>query len=305
MFFTGANAEALAGAIDLELISTPSTYVQGQFIVEKDFRLSSAEALTLDRAFVGAASGTTWTTDLGLSSDGASGSPLLADTVSFHGVYPGTPGSKASPIGYVIRQDLAPTLVATTSDTSYQMSAPDPAFEVSWGAWNGEASAVKTQASPSNPGSTGSIPNMFYWMTFQPAPDTAIAGRTGSVTFANPIAILGGGNNGDINPGSFSFSALINFDTGTLSSGSMSFADPGGTWDASFSGSLNGATFSMVSPLVHYNSDSGNPATATINAVLTGPNAEGLAGNFDFDYLSGTADTAGVFLVNCAGDGSC
>jgi len=301
LFFTGAAGEALVGAYEFERGSDGSVYIQGQFIIENDLRFTNAEVLTLDRAFVGAAAGLSWTTDIGVSSDGASGAPLLADTLSFHDVKPGMFGWKEAPVGYVIRQDLAPTYVATVSNTSYQVGATDPNFEVSWGAWNGEVSPVKTYSNPANGASAGSISDKFFWMTLQPATNAVIAARTGTLTYANPIAILGSGNNGDIDTGTFAFSGDMNFGTGNLTINSMSFNDPGGAWVVGTSaGVLDGATLTVTSPSVTYNAVTGS---GYMNVVLTGPTAEGLAGNFDF--TSSVNDTAGVFLVNCVGDGNC
>ena len=301
LFFTGSTGDALVGAYEFERFSDPTVFTQGQFIIERDLRFTNAEVLSLDRAFVGAAAGASWTTDIGVSSDGASGDPLLADTLSFHGVKPGMFGWKEAPVGYVIRKDLAPNYVATASDTSYQVGTPDTAFEVSWGAWNGEVSPVKTYSNPASGASAGSISDKFFWMTLQPATNAAIAARTGTLTYANPIAILGSGNNGDIDTGSFAFSGDMNFGTGNLTINSMSFNDPGGAWVVGTSaGVLDGATLTVTSPSVTYNAVAGS---GYMNVVLTGPTAEGLAGNFDF--TSSVNDTAGVFLVNCVGDGNC
>ena len=299
MVLTGTTPNAIAGAFDLEYSANPNYYVQGNFMAERDLRLSFADVAAMDRVAL-AAFDSIGVTDpfIGRSSSGSSGSPIIGKNGFFD---LSSKGFWLEESNDVFRKGAAPDLVTSMTDTSYQVATVDPKFEVSWGAWNGQATAFERYTDPINGTVFSAVNQDMYWMTLLPAPiiSGTAGGRTGSLTYANPIAILGGGTGGAINGGTFLFSANVNFDTTAITAGSMSFDDAAtDTWAANFAGNLNGAQLQIISPTVTYNATG---AAGQIHAVLTGPTAEGVGGSFDFDYATGTAAVSGVFLVNCGG----
>ncbi len=249
-------------------------------------------------------------TDAGRSTSGsyASGSPVMGKNGYTD---PESHGFWLEELNSVFRQGGAPDLVTPVTDISYQMGSPDTAFEVSWGAWNGQATPFDKQNDLINPGNVSPENKDMYWITLMPTPIDPMTmtpgGRTGVLTYSNPVAIIGNTTAGMIDQATFNFNVNIDFDTASITSGSMSFAEstisPLDSWSASgFSGTLNGTTLLITPMAIQYH---GSAATGQINAVLTGPTAEGIGGGFDFDYMSGTAATEGVFLINCVGDTNC
>ncbi len=308
MLLTGNQPNAIAGGFDLEFDADSNYFVQGNFIAERDLRLSFADAAAMDRvALTALSSPGMMDTFVGRSTSGSSGNPVIGRNSYYD---PEMPGFWIEELYSVFRKGGAPDLVAPVSNLTYQMGAPDAAFEVSWGAWNGQATAFDEQTDPIDASVKLPMNHDMYWITLLPSPVDQItgtaAGRTGILMYANPIDILGGGTDGAIDASTFTFSANLDFDTGNVTSGMMDFDDiAANNWNASFTGTLNGASLQIISPMVQYNYDSVTPTVGEINAVLTGPNAEGIGGSFDFDYSSGTKSVEGVFLVNCVGDPSC
>lgn len=303
------DPNAIAGAFDLEYAADPNYYVQGNFIAARDLRLGFNEA-PLDRVVLGAlgSSGSNATL-IGRASGGTS--PVIG--LSNYYFDPAQPAFWLEEANDIIKQGGTPDLVAAQTTTSYQVGSPDPAYEVSWGAWNGQATALNKQTDPLDPTMSTAVNSDLFWITFMP---TAIdggtgtpGGKTGQVVYDQTATnwVAGSTSTGAINNSSFYFSANVDFDTGNVTSGTMGFSDASNTnyWNASFTGTLNGAELQISSPLVYYNSDTVNPAAAEMKGMLTGPQAEGIAGSFDFDYMAGTATAEGVFLSNCAGNTGC
>lgn len=309
LMFAGSAAEALAGMASFEVATDPSIYLDSMFLVDNaavgDLRLSG---VTLDRvalATVGSAGSL-----VSLIGRGSSGPSPVIGLSSFSD--PGQSDFWLAEANEVLRQDSAPDLVAAQATSAYQMGTPDPAYEVSWGAWNGQAAPFQKQTDPIDPTVSTAENVDLFWISLTPTPVDAItgtpAGRTGMLMYDQAATnwVVGRTDAGAIDGTTFSFYANVDFDTGSITTGSLGFADAAANyWNASFSGTLNGSVIQISAPLVYYNTDYTNPAAAEMQAVFTGPNAEGIAGSFDFDYLSGTASAEGVFLVNCSADTNC
>ena len=307
MILTGAQPNAIAGGFDLEYDANPNIYVQGNFIAERDLRLGFAEAAGMEYvALTAFGSPGILDTFVGRSTNGSGGAPVIGESPYYD---PSLPEFWLAMLGSVYRQGSAP-VVSPMSDVTYQVGMPDPDFEVSWGAWNGQATPFERQTDPIDANVKNGVNQDMYWITLLPSPVDQItgtaAGRSGILMYANDIAIFGSGSDGAIDPSTFLFMANLDFDSGNITSGTMDFDDvAANNWSASFTGTLNGATLQIATPTVQYNFDSITPTTGQINAVLTGPNAEGIGGSFDFDYGAGAKSVEGVFLVNCVGDPSC
>ncbi len=288
LFFTGANAEAIAGAVSLEFVSDPAIYVQGHFVTEKDFRLTATEAGHFDRLAV-----STWASHpLAVSTDGIGGSPVMVTSPGMLDI--NKPETWVSMDTLVLK---TASVATSTADESYQVGAVDPNFQVNWGQWN----SATELGDPSNAGSNSPIATPVFWMTLAPTPATVVTAKTGVVNYSNPIMVAGRDNVGAINSGTFSFTAAVDFDSYTLTAGAMAFDAGGGTWDATFAGTLNGAgiSFSAVNPRLNAATGAGG----VMSGVLTGPDADGMAGSFNFNGPS-TEFVEGVFLVNCLGGGA-
>lgn len=299
MVFNGPNAEALAGTFNLGLGADPNVFLTGNFIAERDLRLTEAEAATLDRAIVGSVGGPgTGGALLGLGSDGSGGSPLIG----LNGWSPDSKNFATWRFNDVMRQGGAPNLGPTTTTTSYQVGTPDPGYQVSWGAWDGMNTPFVKQSLALNPANQTLVSQPLYWMTLVPSSSAALATRTGTLVYSNPVMIAGGGTGGPISPASFSFSATVDFTNAMVSSGAMNFNAGTDAWQANFAGSISGPTLYISPTSILRNGV--DPGTGSIKAVFTGPKAEAIGGSFDFE-TAGLAGVEGVFLVNCTTSGGC
>lgn len=296
LLFVGAAPDALAGAFEFELISNPSVYVQGQFVTERDFRLVSSETLTMNSfTLVSMPKNSVLARSTDLTSAAASVIGTVADWAK-----PGGMGFLEAKYTDIIRKGTATNLVATSTNSTFV------AHPVSWGAWS---AGWVVQTDPANSATQTTMAEPLYWMQLMPTDPAVIAAKTGSLTYATPVAILGGGAGGAINSGSFSFGATVDFNTGSLTAGSMGFNGLNGldtvNWLAQFGGSIQGSSIIITPTLISYGVNTLAPtgasnATGNINAVFTGPNAEMIGGNFNFATPTGAPtpqSIQGVFLV--------
>jgi hypothetical protein len=307
MILAGSNPDAIAGGFDLEYAADPNFFVQGNFIAERDLRLSFAEAADMQRVALGTIGGAGSTsTFIGRSTSGTS--PVIA----LNGYSdPAQSAFWLQQATDVIRQNGAPNLAAAQSTTAYQVGTPDATYTVSWGAWNGQSSPLSKQTDPIDPTVTTALNSNLFWISALPSPIDSITGtpggKTGIVTYNQTASnwIVGNTNTAAIDGATFSFTANLDFNTGNITSGNMGFSDLASNyWNASFTGTLNGSQLQITAPAVYYNTNP-TPAAAQMQAILTGPKAEGIAGSFDFDLSSGTATAEGVFLVSCSGNTGC
>lgn len=296
LFFVGALADALAGAFEFELISNPAVYVQGQFVAERDFRITSTEALTMKSVSLVALPKNAM---ISRSTDLTSAAAPVIGTVAGW-AKPGAMGFPEAKYSDVIRKGSATDLAATITNTT------NVTHPVSWGAWG---AGWVMQTDPANSATQITMTEPLYWMQLTPTDPAVIAAKTGTVGYSTPVTILGGGTGGAINVGSFTFGATVNFDTGALTSGSMAFSDSGtttGNWAAQFGGAIQGSSLAITPTAISYGYGVTPAAAATgkINAVFTGPSAQMIGGSFDFSAPAGAAPAAptaqnvqGVFLV--------
>ncbi|MBI3773487.1 MAG: FecR domain-containing protein [Gammaproteobacteria bacterium] len=299
LFFVGAAPDALAGAFEFELVSNPAAYVQGQFVTERDFRIASSEALTMNSfSLISRPNSSVLARSTDLTSTAA---PVMGTMAGW--AKPGGMGFLEAKYTDVIRKGSATDLVATTPNTTF------PTHPVNWGAWS---SGWVVQTDPANAATQTTMAEPLYWMQLTPTDPAVIAAKTGSFTYSTPVTILGGGTGGAINTASFAFSATVNFNTGSLTSGAINFSDNAATygtaanWDAAFTGNIQGSALVINAPTVSYAYGAvatGGNASGNINAVFTGPAAQMIGGNFNFAVpaASGGAPAAqvvqGVFLV--------
>lgn len=284
--FTGATAEAVAGAFEFELVSNPNGSVQGVFISQQDLRIAPTVAANMNRISLGTTDLTfgvpyTW---VGQSTDLTVANPVIGAVTAGH--LPGEAGFLEASYANVMNKGATTDLVATQTNTAYA------GYPISWGAWN---SGWTNQNDSLNAATQTTVTTPLYWMMLTPTDPTVIAAKTGSFNYATPIAILGGGTGGAINTGSFSFGATVDFTTGLLTGGTMSFSDvSANNWAANFTGSIAGSSVKITAPAVTFN---GFGATGSMQAVFTGANAEAIGGSFGYYYSTGSQEVNGVFLV--------
>jgi hypothetical protein len=299
MSLVGATGEALAVLYDLEAAGAPNFYIQGAFVAERDLRLSVTEMSAMSYLAINA--GPSWGNLFRMSTAAGTGqTPLFAGDTMYN---PNDGAFYLASNGAVWRQGTA----VETKLGSYAVMS-DPAYEVNWGRWDGSAGTeVVNQFDPANPASQSLYPGIYQWLVFSPTPPAALAAKAGSVTYSTPVAFAGNGVDGQITPGSFTFNATVDFDSGALNSGVIALSHlTGPSWNLSFSapaGTLGGAG---ALPYIGANGTYTDPAipstvTASGNVALmtTGPNAEALAGGFNFSNSggSGAKTVEGVFLV--------
>lgn len=297
MTLTGANGDAVATLYGLEAAGAPGFHVQGAFVAEQDQRLALSEAAGM--RYIAATSGSILGSSWYLSTSAAGGqSPVFAgDTM-------GTPNldyfyfatnSTVWRAGFAVESHLG----------SYQVMG-NPAYGVNWGVWDAAmpGTEVVGQWDAANPYAEGYYNGYLHWLVFTPTPPQALAAKTGSLSYTVPVAIAAAGFDGPIAPGSFSFAATVNFDTGALSGGNLTLAHQSGpTWNMNFSapaGSLGKAgAFPFMGATGTYDDGTVVGASGNVGLMTTGPSAEALAGSLYFwdSGGSGTKNVEGVFLI--------
>jgi len=289
MSFTGASAEAVAGAFDLELVSDPATFSQGAFVAERDARLTHTEAASLDR--VGLISSDSFGSQVGLSSSGAGGLPVIG----LNGQSLSDERFKTDAFSDVLKVGGA----VPTNLTIQVVGSPN--FEVNWGAWDGTGTAYETYVDPASGGVFSVRTDVLRWMTVKP---TVNVPTIGTVTYDTSLVFDAGGNNGAA--ALDGFTATVDFGAGNLTAGALNFTDGGGVWNSSFTGSLGQGGEIIVPTASISGMGAGNSIVAAgtgMNLVLTGSTAQAVAGSFKFTNTV-SDHVSGVFLI-CQNGGGC
>jgi hypothetical protein len=235
-----------------------------------DPRLSAAEVASLDQLGFATAGGSQLSA---VASDGSTGSPIFFDVGQ----------------DVVLRQGSAPASgVATTTIVG---------FPVSFGAWNASVTnPAIIQPDSANAGLTNPVTTDVFWVTMLP-PTTLPSGRV-YLSFA-PTNLTGVGSGSGGGPVNFvSFQADLDFAGGTLSNGNLQLFDGGNNWSADFAGQVAGPTWTAnVTGGVVSNGTTCTPCTpqGSLTGGVTGPNAEGIGGVFDF--TGGPEFVSGAFIA--------
>ncbi|MEE8115022.1 MAG: hypothetical protein V3T23_11805, partial [Nitrososphaerales archaeon] len=189
-------------------------------------RLSAAEIASLDR-FGSVAVGNFAFFSQGVASNGASGFPLISDSITF-------------PLAEVLRQPNA-------NLSNHNPDVANLGGRISWGEWLGNISnPVLIQIDANNAGSVVPIQQSVFWATVLPSDITL---RSGTSAFGTDLDFLGASNFGPISAIYSSFD--VDFDSGAVMNGRLLIELPGGgvyDWDISFDGNLDsGASAGLVS----------------------------------------------------------
>lgn len=119
-----------------------------------------------------------------------------------------------------------------------------------------------------------------------------IASRTGSFTYNSVLDSSATSTLGDTS--GFNMDMTIDFDTGTIPGGQLSFADAGGEWFATFNGLIN---IDQLNLDITFASHGNNLADGDINAVFQNGLDE-IWGNFTlFEILNPDINTNGSFVI--------
>jgi hypothetical protein len=277
-----AGILGIGGVFDFEQVGLPTTYVEGVFLAQEDRRFAAGELASLNQTGIAVFSGpSAGGPFVGEASDGAGGSPIIFDIAGDE----------------VLRQDAAPLFGTVTTDTTTLGAA----FPVSWGAWNASVTNPALIQTDPNDGAVGTaVTAPVFWITAVPTPSVP---ATGTVSYTNVVGSQGLGDAGPVT--GMSMNATVNFATaavnGTMIVDNGVAGPPADTWLANFSGSINNASVSTtLDPATSTFSDGGLPpvtgVTGSIDGTLTGPNAEGIAGAFDFQS-GATNFVGGTFFV--------
>ena len=308
-FFSGTNAGAIAGSFSFQSTNDSTLHAEGTFLLDDspDLRLTAAEKASLDRTGIAIISGpNTDFTFLGPASDGSGGSPILTD----NGYDPDQTVEYAiAPPLEVLKQGTAfgvsPGPI-TTNIPSSAYPAGDPNYPVSWGAWDGLSSTPNPIEIYKDPNSSApSTINQFaYWTTFIPTPLTALAARSGSVTYDSVIGIIGNGTDGPVS-GSSSMAINIDFSTGAMN-GNMTIDSGSYQWLMNVNGTVKGQEVEFQSVSGDYTGVTGpNDAFGNVDAMLTGDKGQAIAGGFDLQDTTNTSGVEGAFVVQCSNPSTC
>ncbi len=232
-----------------------------------DPRLSSAEVASLDQLGFATAGGSQLSA---VASDGSTGSPIFFDVGQ----------------NVVLRRGTA---APGDTVTSVNVSGFTPSF----GSWDAPASPAILQPDSTNAGVVVLVSAPVFWATLPPPTNLP----TSSFYLTSTVVGTGAGSGGAGVTFSF-FRADLDFANGNLSNGQMILDNGGNLWDAQFTGVVNGPTFSanltagssvnpLVGPIV--------PAAGRVTGGVTGPNAEGIGGVFDF--TGGPEFVSGAFIA--------
>ncbi|MFO7604543.1 MAG: hypothetical protein R6X06_12115, partial [Gammaproteobacteria bacterium] len=173
-------------------------------------------------------------------------------------------------------------------------------FVVDWGVWDTTTGGTAIrQVDPEGLVFEEDVKRNLFWLTLSPTPAATLSSLTGSATYSTSASmghVMGGGSGGAINNTNFSFNANTNFDTGVVD-GSMTISNAE-AWHVVFKGDPNDVTNGkgLVNGVLDVSVDKGLShvqATLGVKAdmgiVVTGANAEAMAGAFDLEaYDKGT-----------------
>ena len=188
-------------------------------------------------------------------------------------------------------------------------------YVVDWGVWDTSigSNAIR-QKDPDGVAFETDVQRKLYWLTLAQTPAATLSSLTGSATYttsASMGSVVGSGSGGAINTSNFSFNANTNFDTGVVS-GSLSISN-GENWYVSFNGDPNNSTngkglvngvFDVTVNKLASTVDSVSGVKADMGIVVTGANAEAIAGTFDLEAYNTSTNIAiptthaeGVFVA--------
>ncbi len=236
-----------------------------------DARLTAAELASLDRTGFATSGGSTISA---VASDGSGGNPIFLSANA------------------VLRQGSAPS-VGVATDTRIV------GFPVSFGGWNASLGSPATiQPDAANPGLTVAVTDPVFWVTML-APTNLPAGTVVYNFAGSQIQSTAQGASGAVlvNP-VLTFRADLDFGKGALTNGQMTVLDGSLNWSTQFTGQVTGANFSAT--LGAGSAVNTNPAVGALAGGVTGPNAEGIGGVFNFqDQINPTTTfIKGAFSAN-------
>ncbi len=109
---------------------------------------------------------------------------------------------------------------------------------VSWGKWNGNIDVLTT---PNDPTASFSENHNFYWLSAEAASLSSLRGEAQFSTSGEHLGDINGQAITQLN-GQFD----VNFDTGAISNGSLSFGHDSSNWNMTYDGNVRGANATMT-----------------------------------------------------------
>lgn len=233
----------------------------------------------------------------------AGGNPVITD----NGLGPHEAGFDSTAASYSFWKGNATTLSKGSKDYGN-------GYVVDWGVWDASTGKAVRQTDPEGLVFETDVQRNLFWLTMVQTPAATLSSLTGSATYTTSASIgnaLGGGSGGAINNSNFAFNANTNFDTGVVS-GSMTISNSD-SWYVAFNGDpSNGANGKgLTNGVLDVTVDSSASTVqgtlgvkADLGIVITGANAEAMAGAFDLEAYNKSTNIAlptihaeGVFVA--------
>ena len=276
--FGGLDGTHIVGAFDFQTTAGALYDVDGLFVANDvllgDLRLSAAEQASLDRLGMVRLRHPLYPVVTGRASAGAGGRPLIASDAT----------DTANEFADVI---VKPGTAPVIGPFNFNVSG----YDVNWGTWNASVTdPVELHENGDDPLLVTPVAQPAQWMTVEPTPLTVIAAHASAVPGKTGTWV------GTLSPGQFfgrddtntaisamSFSGTVDFATGTVTGVTLDVMATD-VWNVGFAdGVLNNGRFQVqVDPLASTGTNrlSGNTLDGRMDGVITGSNAEGIAGMF-------------------------
>lgn len=177
----------------------------------------------------------------------------------------------------------------SASSSGYVEKVAGSSF-ISWGKWNGSVDVFNSNNISS------SVNKDFYWLSAEAA---ALSSLRGTAQFSGDQEFLGDINGESINSLNGQFD--VNFTSGTIENGSLTFASDSQTWDMSFDGAVTGSQATMGNIQGGISDSAGTALCSTcvqgnVQGTFARP-GDNFAGGMQLESTDATNKAQGVFLL--------
>ena len=303
---SGDNSDAITGVFDFQTENAQSLRdIDGVFLLDNteapDHRLSPDELAGLEHKAFAVVGSLDKPVFIGDAAD-VSGAPnelVLVD-------------SQVNDLGLPQRVVRPGPNVSLENFGSRNFGGNASPVDVVWGTWNTSGTNGSTALvydDPDAPLIAEEVSDPVNWITVLPTNEAVIANLMGSIYYSDVLAFHGtstyfDGAQGDYVSGTLTsptISYMVNFDmndpvTDYTFNSSFNFNDTTGeNWNFTVDGSVSGANLEIDTATLE-----GSNLTGDVEAVITGPQAEGIAGAFDLeDSVDSGTHVEGTFLIRC------